>query len=199
MNRILPFAIAACLLAAAAPVAAWDGRYDGRGYYDDGYGYDYARVLAVDPIVERTAPTTYRQCYRTPERRYVRHDGYYGERHAHSTASGAVLGAIVGGALGNTVGKGDGRRAATIAGAMIGAGVGADLQRREHYRDAGYYPRTTYVEQEVERCRWVQAGYDDERVVGYRVSYEYAGRRYETVTDYHPGSQLRVRVDVRPE
>jgi uncharacterized protein YcfJ len=38
----------------------------------------------------------------------------------------------------------------------------------------------------------------DERVVGYRVGYEYAGRRYQTVTDYHPGSEIRVRVDVSP-
>ena len=37
------------------------------------------------------------------------------------------------------------------------------------------------------------------RVVGYRVGYEYAGREFETVTDYHPGREIRVRVDVTPE
>lgn len=33
---------------------------------------------------------------------------------------------------------------------------------------------------------------------GYNVTYEYAGRRYQTRTDYHPGDRIRVRVDVRP-
>jgi uncharacterized protein YcfJ len=39
----------------------------------------------------------------------------------------------------------------------------------------------------------------EEQVVGYRVNYEYGGRTYQTVTDYHPGHQLRVRVAVAPE
>ena len=48
------------------------------------------------------------------------------------------------------------------------------------------------------RCTTVTTQERDERVVGYRVGYEYAGRRYETMTDYHPGSEIRVRVDVSP-
>ena len=52
--------------------------------------------------------------------------------------------------------------------------------------------------QPVQRCRTVTSQVRDERVVGYRVGYEYAGRRYETMTDYHPGSEIRVRVDVSP-
>lgn len=41
--------------------------------------------------------------------------------------------------------------------------------------------------------------YDDRRVSGYDVTYEYAGRTYHTRTDHHPGDRIRVRVDVRPE
>ena len=41
--------------------------------------------------------------------------------------------------------------------------------------------------------------YDDERLAGYDVTYEYANRTYRTRTDYHPGDRIRVRVDVQPE
>lgn len=38
--------------------------------------------------------------------------------------------------------------------------------------------------------------YDDARVTGYRVSFDYHGQTFTTVTDYHPGSNIRVRVNV---
>lgn len=41
--------------------------------------------------------------------------------------------------------------------------------------------------------------YDDARVTGYRVTFEYHGRTYTTVTDYHPGSNIRVRVNVEAD
>ena len=37
-----------------------------------------------------------------------------------------------------------------------------------------------------------------DRIDGYRVTYEYAGRRYESVTDYHPGQEMRVRIELAP-
>ena len=39
----------------------------------------------------------------------------------------------------------------------------------------------------------------DERIEGYRVAYEYHGRRYETRMPYEPGERVRVRVDVFPD
>jgi len=41
--------------------------------------------------------------------------------------------------------------------------------------------------------------YDDARVTGYRVTFEYHGQTYTTVTDYHPGSNIRVRVNVEAD
>ena len=42
-------------------------------------------------------------------------------------------------------------------------------------------------------------GGSDRAVSAYDVTYEYAGRRYTTRTNHHPGERIRVRVDVRPE
>jgi uncharacterized protein YcfJ len=41
--------------------------------------------------------------------------------------------------------------------------------------------------------------YEDARVTGYRVTFEYHGQTYNTVTDYHPGSNIRVRVNVEAD
>lgn len=41
--------------------------------------------------------------------------------------------------------------------------------------------------------------YDDARVTGYRVTFEYQGKTYTTVTDYHPGNDIRVRVNVEAD
>ncbi len=41
--------------------------------------------------------------------------------------------------------------------------------------------------------------YDDARVTGYRVTFEYHGQTYTTITDYHPGSNIRVRVNVQAD
>lgn len=41
--------------------------------------------------------------------------------------------------------------------------------------------------------------YDDARVTGYRVTFEYHGQTYATITDYHPGSNIRVRVNVQAD
>lgn len=216
---------AAALPAAAQHHDYYDARYDDEaayaeayrdGYYvparnphyrdaSDGYGaasgapvYDEAVVLGVDPIVERGRPVLRRQCWREPAPAYARHDPY---ARPHTRGNGAVLGAIVGGVLGNSVGSGDGRQAATAVGAVVGGMVGNSMERQARERDAAYrdaHYRDRGVA-EAERCRTVRVAGGDSRVVGYRVAYEYAGRTFETITDYHPGSTLRVRVDVTPE
>ena len=41
--------------------------------------------------------------------------------------------------------------------------------------------------------------YNDARVTGYRVTFQYHGQTYSTVTDYHPGNSIRVRVNVEAD
>jgi uncharacterized protein YcfJ len=102
---------------------------------------------------------------------------------------GAIIGGVAGGLLGNQVGKGHGKEAATAAGAVIGAITGD--------RIANNQPQA-YVNQprEVRSCRTVNDV--QQRVNGYRVTYEYHGQEYTTVMRDQPGRTLPVRVSVTP-
>jgi uncharacterized protein YcfJ len=102
---------------------------------------------------------------------------------------GAIVGGVAGGLLGNQVGKGHGREAATAAGAVIGAIAGD--------RIANSQPQA-YVNQprEVRSCRTVNDV--QQRLTGYRVTYEYHGQEYTTVMRDQPGRTLPVRVSVTP-
>ena len=210
MKRSMLFAPLVIALSATAVQAQ---SYDDRGYYDDrgdaaAYS-DVARVTHVEPMVERgERPVQREECWNEEVPGYAYDDRYDDRRPGgpapRTTGGGAVVGAIVGGALGNSVGSGDGRRAATVLGAVIGGTIGNNVERDNIRRQDEYYGRGPYDDgrvatRDVERCRVVTDYRADERVVGYRVQYEYAGRRYETVTDYHPGDTMRVRVEVVPE
>lgn len=76
----------------------------------------------------------------------------------------------------------------TLIGGAIGHHVSVDRQRQ------------LYGEQErlVERCDVRYRDRYEERIDGYDVTYEYAGREYVTRLPYDPGERLRVRVDVTP-
>jgi len=219
MNRLVSRTLVLAVALAAGSVSAqdyrapdygYDDRYDDRGYDDyagQGPTQDTARVTRVEPIVEQGQPVSRRECWSEPAPSYAgrdRYDPYADPRYARRdprrpSGNGAVLGAIVGGVLGNTIGDGDGRQAATVVGAVVGGAVGNSMERNSRERAYGQYDAGYRQVREVERCRVVSDYPRDRRVVGYRVGYEYAGREYETVTDYHPGSTLRVRVQVTPE
>jgi uncharacterized protein YcfJ len=71
------------------------------------------------------------------------------------------------------------------------------------YRDDRYNnDRNLYVNQRYQD-RYNHDRYDDRydnaRVTGYRVTFRYHDQVYTTVTDYHPGSTIRVRVNVEAE
>lgn len=143
----------------------------------------YADVLRVDPVFENVRVSEPREeCYDTEVRRS---GGRY-----DNTNTGTIVGAIVGGALGNQVGKGDGRKAATIAGAVIGGAVGREV-------DANDNPSGSRRSVET-RCRVVESGYDERRIVGYDVEYRYRGEVFFSRLGYDPGEKLRVRVSVEP-
>lgn len=196
MKRLLlPLALAASLVSGAAFAQNYgygQERYNNAGYsqYED--GYDYAEVVRVDPIIDRVDRPVYRdECWQEPVT-YREPDRYYRGGGSRDRAP-AVLGGIIGGLVGNQFGSGSGRDAATLAGAALGYASVRDSQR---YSGGGYYAGgreyTTYEQRCATRTQYTT----DEHVSGYDVSYRYNGRIYQTVTDYHPGDSIRVRVDV---
>ena len=168
-------------------------RYIGETRYvtrnDDDTSYDDARVVAVEPIkreVRREVPV--RECW--DETREV---GGYDPR--NGTTGGAILGGLIGGAVGNQIGRGDGRRAATVAGAIIGAAVGHDVAEQRRAAEGG---ARVVREETVQRCDTRYETQVEERRDGYRVTYEYQGRTYQTRLPYDPGDRIRIRVAVSP-
>ena len=102
---------------------------------------------------------------------------------------GVILGGVAGGILGNQVGKGHGKEAATAAGAVIGAIAGDRIAGAQQ-------PQYVYQPREVRSCRTVHDV--QQRLTGYRVTYEYRGQEYSTITREQPGRTLPVRVSVTP-
>jgi uncharacterized protein YcfJ len=192
-------AVSAFALASQAALAHGHGLRDGRddddyGRYEDAYrGFDqaerYARVLDADPIVER-----YRSVEPVRDCR-VEH-GYEPGRvvvRRRSDPGTMLVGGLIGAVIGhNVVADGD-RGAGTVAGALIGGALGNQLGShgyREDYEEPRAY--------EAERCATHPVERVDERVVGYRVSYVYEGRRYTAQLPYDPGRSLRVDYAARP-
>lgn len=105
---------------------------------------------------------------------------------------GAVIGGVAGGILGRQVGGGSGRDAATAVGAVVGAVVGDRIANRDA-TPGGYYQAAP---QEVRSCNTVME--PQNRLTGYRVTYEYRGQQYTTFTREQPGATLPVRVSVTP-
>ena len=116
----------------------------------------------------------------------IQHDCGHGSYFASAKANN-----IVGGVLGNQVGGGSGRTAATIAGAVIGGTVGYRHPGGRYYDAGGRTVRTSQ-----QRCETRTEYRQNDRVLGYNVSYEYNGRVYRTQTDHHPGDRIRVAVQV---
>ena len=100
----------------------------------------------------------------------------------------SILGGIVGAAAGNQFGKGRGKDLATVAGGVLGASVGRDVQNKNAQSHTAL----------VERCHDEVEYRYEERVTGWRVTYEYNGQTYVTRTDSDPGENLKLRVSVQP-
>ena len=102
---------------------------------------------------------------------------------------GVIIGGVTGGLLGNQIGKGHGKEAATAAGAVIGAIAGDRIAGAQQ-------PQYVQQPREVRSCHTVHDV--QQRLTGYRVTYEYRGQEYSTVTREQPGRFLPVRVSVTP-
>jgi uncharacterized protein YcfJ len=141
---------------------------------------DHARVVSVHPKVERVhAPRLVCRTVTVP--------GHRRELH-HGDGAGAVIGGIAGGLIGSQFGRGDGRVASAAVGAIAGTLIGHHAGRSSGHE--------VIHDREEQRCHRV----DDwqERIVGYRVTYEYGGRFHTTELPHDPGARLPVRVSVSP-
>ncbi len=187
MSRtIRVFAVAAGLaFASAAAVAdnngsAYDNRYDRDG------DYDFAPVVHVEPLRRRVRVSEpVRECWQ--ETSYAS-EGPFSYNHIGGTLLGSAIGVVVG----NQVGHGGGKDAARVAGALIGGAIGHNVSV-DRQRQLYGTPGRTY-----ERCDVHYRDSWEERIDGYEVTYEYAGRQYVTRMPYDPGERIRVRVDVIP-
>ena len=94
-----------------------------------------------------------------------------------TSGAGALMGAIAGGAVGQSIGQGSGRAAATAIGIVGGAMIGDRIE------SPGPAPR---------HCHMVQA--IEQRVTGYDVRYEYAGRTYIARMPSDPGPWVALQI-----
>ena len=97
------------------------------------------------------------------------------------SGAGATVGALAGGIIGSQMGGGSGRAAATALGVIGGAILGDQLEGQP-----------APVARTANSCTQ-QITYEN-RVVGYNVVYEYAGRQYTTQMNSDPGSQLTIQI-----
>lgn len=180
--RILATTVA-LTLAAGTALADPPSRNYGNGENGD---YDYADVVRVDPLrrqVRVSEPV--RECW---QETVQPSQGPFSYNHIGGTLIGGALGTVVG----NQIGHGRGKDVARVAGALIGGAIGHNVsvdRERQLHGDRGRL---------VERCEVRYRDSTEERIDGYEVTYEYAGREYVTQLPYDPGQRLRVRVDVGP-
>lgn len=148
---------------------------------------EQARVLAAIPVTQQVS---------APQQ-YCSDDVVQAQ--PRTTGTGAVLGAIIGGVAGNALGGGrhhyHGRHGGYYGGpsrgttTAIGAIAGGLIGHQVENANSGTSMQT------VRRCT-TQSGYESQ-VIGYDVTYEYAGKRYTTRLDYDPGPWMTV--DVQPQ
>ncbi len=146
--------------------------------------YISAPVVNVSPItVERTVRHPVRQCTReSPDYRDYR----YEHRQENAFLPG-LFGGIVGGLIGNQFGGGNGKKALTVVGALAGSSIARDAARQ--HRQTSRPAEICHTSYRTEVIRDVSA---------YDVTYEYAGQLFEKRMTEHPGSTVRVRIELEP-
>jgi uncharacterized protein YcfJ len=135
---------------------------------------EYGNVLSSVPVMAQV-PIGQQQCTEQPQMVQEQTSG-----------GGALLGAVIGGVVGNNVGKGFGRALATGVGVMGGAVLG-------NHVESVHTPQSTVP---MRVCQNVPSV--ENRLVGYDVTYEYQGQRYQTRLRQDPGRQIALNVNVAP-
>ena len=148
--------------------------------------YEYAQVVESRPIyqiVEVAEP--YEQCWEEE----IVIDRYPARRDSRTPV---LVSTIMGGAIGNAVGSGkSNKRVGAVVGAMLGHSIGRDIVRNNDRSSIREY-------ETVQRCETAYEQREEERLMGYQVTYLYQGEEYSIRTDSDPGDQIRLRVDVQP-
>jgi len=98
-----------------------------------------------------------------------------------TSGAGALMGAVAGGAIGNSVGKGEGRALATMIGVIGGALAGDKVE--------GPQAAQTQTQQ---TCTTQQV-YEN-RLMGYNVVYEFAGKQYNVQLPKDPGPTIKLQI-----
>ena len=143
--------------------------------------YDYAEVIDATPIVKNIRVSTPREeCWDESVTHYERGDD----------SVSTVVGAVVGGAIGNAVGHNkSNKRVGAVVGAVLGGTIGKSIAKENR---GGRYERTEEV------CRVINDYREEERIVGYHVSYRYNDVTYTTRTSEAPGDTIKLRLAVSP-
>lgn len=148
--------------------------------------YEYAEVLASTPIyrvIEVSEPRE--QCW---EEEIV----VESSRRRGTSGTGVIVSTILGGAIGNAVGNNkSSQRVGAVLGAVLGHSIGRDIVRSRNRQN------NQRVET-IERCKTVYEQTQEERLVGYQVTYLYEGQERSVRADTDPGEQIRVRISVEP-
>jgi len=97
-----------------------------------------------------------------------------------SSGAGALMGAIAGGVVGSQIGGGTGQALATMAGVIGGAMMGDRIENP----GSQIQNQTTCTTQ----------GVYENRLVGYNVVYEYAGKQYSVQLPQDPGPNIQLQV-----
>jgi len=105
-------------------------------------------------------------------------------RAPETSGGGAVAGALIGGLAGNAIGGGAGRALATGLGVVAGAITGNNIE-------AANTPP-----QQVNSLVCQNGASYVNRVIGYDVTYDYQGQRYQARVPQDPGERIAVNVSV---
>ncbi len=143
--------------------------------------YAYATVLSAEPLVKVfRVSEPQRQCYEKqvtvaqPQR---------------ASRTNRLLGTFIGAAIGNAIGhKKSNKRVGVYAGALLGGAIADDMSRQSSQLSTQW----------VTQCETVSVQSQQQRIIGYRVTYLFDGETYTTRLKRDPGNSLRVRISVTP-
>ena len=148
--------------------------------------FEYAQVIESQPIYQVVKVSTPEQQCWEEELAVDR----VSERNRSYTP--LLVSTLIGGAIGNAVGHNkSNQQVGAVLGAMLGHSIGRDIIRQSDRPDVREY-------QTVQRCDTVYQQHEEERLVGYDVTYLFNGEEFSIRTESDPGDRIRLRVSVQP-